>query len=76
MKTLVIFIALQVAISFATSVRRPVDIRAVHGTLTLESREKRSNTHIRGAFHSEDGDGIRFETSEKSLVVQWTGRVS
>ena len=69
MKTLVIFIALQVAISFATSVRRPVDIRAVHGTLTLESREKRSNTHIRGAFHSEDGDGIRFETSEKSLVV-------
>ena len=69
MKALVIFVALQVAISLATSLRRPVDVRAVHGTLTLESREKRSNIHIRGAFHSEDGDGIRFETSEKSLAV-------
>ena len=41
------------------------------GTITLERRQKRgTNARIEGVFHSNEGGGIRFKTSLKSLVIQ------
>ena len=65
-----ILLASQVVVTIALStIERPPG-RGIRGTLTLESRQKRgTGAHIKGAFHSEDGDGIRFETSQEKLVV-------
>lgn len=63
----VIIVAVQVAISSAYLRSR---VTTEHGTLSLEARQKRgSHARIKGAFHSEEGQGIRFETSLNSLEV-------
>ena len=65
MRILVILLAAQVVISASG-----LEAVSARGTLTLESRQKRgSDAHIKGSFRSENGDGIRFVTSETSLLV-------
>ena len=68
MRVFVILLAAHAVISATTaSVQESSSVR---GILTLETRQKRgSDAHISGAFRSENGDGIRFVSSEKSLMV-------
>ena len=61
-----ILLAAQIAQSVATLTR----VATKRGILTVnEDRKRGVNTHIEGAFHSLEGDGIRFRSSQGSVEI-------